>query len=74
MIFEAILIPKVYARLQEIASNFSKFSGGGPQTPAGARFGASPPYHPASKIPGSAPGLTAADMYIYHDNNTATNE
>jgi len=49
MISEAILIPKIYARLQEIASNFSKFSGGGPQTPAGARaigarFGASPPY------------------------------
>jgi len=33
MISEAILIPKIYARLQEIASNFSKFSGGGPQTP-----------------------------------------
>jgi len=30
---EAIMIPKIYARLQEIASNFSKFSGGGPQTP-----------------------------------------
>jgi len=29
MISEAILIPKIYARLQEIASNFSKFSGGG---------------------------------------------
>jgi len=27
MISEAILIPKIYARLQEIASNFSKFSG-----------------------------------------------
>jgi len=33
MTSEAILIPKIYARLQEIASNFSKFSGGGPQTP-----------------------------------------
>jgi len=49
MISEAILIPKIYARLQEIASNFSKFTGGGPQTPAGARvfgarFGASSPY------------------------------
>jgi len=33
MISEAILIPKIYARLQEIASNFSKFSGGGPQNP-----------------------------------------
>jgi len=31
MIFEAILIPKVYARLQKIASNFSKFLGGGPR-------------------------------------------
>jgi len=32
MISEAILIPKIYARLQEIASNFnfSKFSGEGP--------------------------------------------
>jgi len=41
MISEAILIPKIYARLQNIASNFSKFYGGGPQTPAGARaFGA----------------------------------
>jgi len=27
---EAILISKIYARLQEIASNFSKFSGGSP--------------------------------------------
>jgi len=27
---EAILIPKIYARLQEIASNFSKFCGGSP--------------------------------------------
>jgi len=33
MISEAILIPKIYARLQKIASNFSKFPGGGPQTP-----------------------------------------
>jgi len=32
MISEAILIPKIYARLQEIASNFSKFSGEAPQT------------------------------------------
>jgi len=32
MISEAILTPKIYARLQEIASNFSKFSVGGPQT------------------------------------------
>jgi len=31
MISEAILIPKIYARLQEIASNFLKFFGG-PQT------------------------------------------
>jgi len=56
---------KIYARLQEMASNFSKFSGGGreaPQTPRWrsrlrARFGASPPYRaPLSKIPGSAAG------------------
>jgi len=33
MICEAILIPKIYARLQEIASNFLKFSGGGPPNP-----------------------------------------
>jgi len=51
MICEAILIPKIYARLQEIASNFSKFSGEAPQTPAGDRafgawFGASFPYRP----------------------------
>jgi len=32
IISEAILIPKIYARLQEIASNFSKISGRGPQT------------------------------------------
>jgi len=49
MISEAILIPKIYARLQEIASNFSKLYAGGPGSPAGARdfgarFGASPPY------------------------------
>jgi len=31
MISKAILIPKVYARLQKIASNFSKFFGGGRQ-------------------------------------------
>jgi len=41
--------PKIYARLQEIASNFSKFSGEAPRPTAGvraygARFGASPPY------------------------------
>jgi len=33
MISEAILIPKIYARLQEIASNFSKFSRGGTLIP-----------------------------------------
>jgi len=31
IISEAILIPKIYARLQEIASNFSKFSGEAPR-------------------------------------------
>jgi len=36
MISEVILIPKIYARLQEIASNFSKFSGGGPPDPLAA--------------------------------------
>jgi len=60
MISEAILIPKIYAILQEIASNFSEFSG---EAFAGARafgvrFGASPPYRaPLSKIPGFAPGI-----------------
>jgi len=60
MISEAILIPKIYARLQEIASNFSKFSGEAPAGAGafGARFGASPLYRaPLSKIPGSAPAL-----------------
>jgi len=52
VISEAILIPKIYARLQVIASNFSKFSAGGPQTPRRR----SPPYRaPLTKIPGSAP-------------------
>jgi len=48
---EAILIPKIYVRLQEITSNFSKFSGEPNRLPAGARafgawFGASPPCRP----------------------------
>jgi len=70
MISEAILIPKIYARLQEIAANFSKFSGGRPPRPPagarafGARFGASPPYWaPLSKIPGSAPDT---DWHIHY--------
>jgi len=51
MISEAILIPKICARLQKIASNFSNFSGGDPQTPRwrshlGVRFEALPPYRP----------------------------
>jgi len=33
MISEDILIPKIYARLQEIPSNFLKFLGGGPPDP-----------------------------------------
>jgi len=54
--------PKIYARLQEIASNFSKFSGEAPRPPADARafvarFGASPPYAPLFKISASAPGV-----------------
>jgi len=57
MISDAILIPKIYARLQEIASNFSKFSGG-PRPPAGSRaFGLGFTAPPLSKIPGSAPGI-----------------
>jgi len=58
MISEAILITKIYARLQEIASNFfQNFLGEAPQNPRGARFGASPPYRPPpiSKILESVP-------------------
>jgi len=61
MISETILIPKIYARLQEIASKFFKIFWGRPQTRRrfGARFGASPPSPltgpPLRKIPGSAP-------------------
>jgi len=47
MISEAILIPKIYARLHEMASNFLKKFLGRPFAGArafGARFGASPPY------------------------------
>jgi len=56
MISHAILITKIYARLQEIASNFSKFSGGGPQTPRRRSVRSFAPYRaPLSKIPGSAP-------------------
>jgi len=45
----AILIPEIYARLQKIASNFSKFSGEAPRFTTcartfGTRFGALPPY------------------------------
>jgi len=46
MISEAILIPKTYARLQKIASNFSKFSGGGPQTPRRRSVWGFAPYRP----------------------------
>jgi len=46
MISDAILIPKIYARLQEIASNFSKFSGEAPRPPAVIRFRALLPYRP----------------------------
>jgi len=65
---EAIVIPKIYARLQEIASNFSKFSGGGPQTPhRRSRLrrsvrGFAPLPAPLSKIPGSAPEKPQMDQ------------
>jgi len=63
MISEAILIPKIYARLQEIASNFSKFYGEAPQTPPPALdSGLRRLTGPLSKIPGSAPEL----FYISH--------
>jgi len=62
MISEAILIPKIYARLQEIASNFFKIFWGRPPDPQlalalsalglGLRPRTGPPL---SKIPGSAP-------------------
>jgi len=61
IISKAILIPKIYAKLQEIAFNFSKFSVGGPQTPPPALApsalcsGFHPLPGPLSKIPGSAP-------------------
>jgi len=61
MISEVNLIPKIYARLQEIASNFSKISGGDPQTlRRRSRLrrsvqGFAPLPAPLSKIPGSAP-------------------
>jgi len=63
MISEAILITKIYDRLQEIVSNFSKISNLPASARAfGARFGASPPYRaPLSKIPASAP-----DIYTWH--------
>jgi len=63
MISEAILTSNIYARLQEIASNFSKFSGGGPPDPPltlGLRRSIrdfAPLPGPLSKIPGSAPGI-----------------
>jgi len=71
-ISEAILIPKIYARLQKIASNFSKFFGGRPpRPPAGARFGASPPHRaPFSKSPGSAPAVHTHAVLIYRPRKT----
>jgi len=57
MISEAILIPKIYARLQEIASNFSKFSGEAPCRRSVRGFAPLP--GPLSKIPGSAPAYNA---------------
>jgi len=63
MIFEAILIPKIYARLQEIASNFFKIFWGKPPDPSPALApsalgsGLSPLTEPPLfKISGSAPG------------------
>jgi len=44
MTSEAILIPKIYARLQEITSNFSKFSGGSPPDPPLALAPSAPPF------------------------------
>jgi len=66
MISEAILIPKIYARLQEIFQNFPG------RPPAGARafgawFGALPLYRaPFSKIPGSAPASCSAERVMSH--------
>jgi len=66
MISEAILIPKIYARLQEIASNLKKILGESPQTPRRRSrlrrsvrgFVLLP--GPLSKIPGSAPDVHAS--------------
>jgi len=58
MISEAILIPKIYARLQEIASNFQNFLGEAPQTPRRRSIrGFAPLPVPLSKVPGSASAL-----------------
>jgi len=70
MISEAILIPKIYARLQKIASNFSKCFGGEPPDPSPALAlstlgsGLRPLTGPSlSKIPGSAPGISEYFTY-----------
>jgi len=66
MISEAILIPKIYASLQEIASNFSKFSGEAPRPllaleSSALGSGIRPFTAPLSKIPGSAPAVCYKD-------------
>jgi len=57
MISEAILIPKIYARLQEIASNFSKFFGEAPRLLPTLGSGLGPLTAPLSKILGCAPDI-----------------
>jgi len=70
MISEAILILKIYAKVQEIASNFLKFSGGGPPypppalAPSALGSGFRPLTGPLiSKIPGSAPAQANCDSF-----------
>jgi len=71
MISDAILIPKICARLQEIASNFSKFSGEAPRpplavAPSALGSGLRPPYRaPLSKIPGSAPAYALQNSTVF---------
>jgi len=77
MISEVILISKICARLQEIASNFSKMSGEAPRPLAfDARFGASPLYRvPFPKfldppllasLPKSSPYLGTIAVLMYN--------
>jgi len=76
MTSEAILIPKIHARLQEIASSFSKKIGVAPRTPPVLAFAAlGSGLHsltaPLSKILGSAPGDNTYSGRSYHVKQTS---